>query len=47
MSASLSLMGSGDIRVNEVTESLNDRSMGSGRIRVHVPPRRDPGSFWS
>jgi hypothetical protein len=45
--ANLSVMGAGDIRVNQVTESLKDRFMGTGRIRVHVPPRRDPDSYWS
>ena len=44
--ASLSVMGSGDIRVNQVTESLTKNCMGSGDIDIHVPPRRDPGSFW-
>jgi hypothetical protein len=45
--ANLSIMGAGDIWVNQVTQSLNDRSIGPGRIRVHIPPRRDPHAFWS
>lgn len=44
--ADLSVTGTGKIRVNQVTESLVDRQEGLGRISVHVPPRRDPGSFW-
>lgn len=45
-SANLTIHGSGDIRVNQVTDTLNKHTMGIGDIDVHVPPRRDPGSFW-
>jgi len=45
--ADLSVSGMGRIRVNQVTQSLVDRQVGLGRVSVHVPPRRDPGSFWT
>lgn len=44
--AHLTTTDGGCIRVNVVTEDLTEQCSVTGRINVHVPPRRDPGTFW-
>lgn len=44
--ADLSVTGTGEIRVNEVTGRVRESRTGMGEISVHRRPQGDPNAFW-